>query len=334
MKQVIVAFTGAGSGSGKTALICDLVARFRRAAAVKVCEGGAALVTDDPARIMVKGKDTWRMKKAGALRVVLVSGPDGRKKALLRKALLLARGCSPVFVEGSAALGALKPDLAVFVDFTDGKEGKPGSEALRGRSGLVVRHGDGACAKIARIVGVLMEGGKRGELMKRILAAMTGGQVSCPAARAAAARAGTPAALVGGLCDETGIRVSHCALGCFGGGPGGGRRDRPLAPPFTVRSKLWIEQKGRLVIGDGRARLLRGIEQEGSLSGAARRCRLSYRRAWSMVHSIEERTGRKVIDTAIGGKTGGGSALTPYGRKLLGFYEKVCRKPMIYDVEG
>ena len=88
------------------------------------------------------------------------------------------------------------------------------------------------------------------------------------------------------------------------------------------RAKLWIEQDGRLVLSDYRVRLLEHIDDTGSLSEAAARMQLSYRRAWGKVKEIEQNLGIKLVESAAGGPGGGGSHLTTEGKRLITLYRE------------
>lgn len=88
------------------------------------------------------------------------------------------------------------------------------------------------------------------------------------------------------------------------------------------RSKFWIEKDGKLALSDYRVRLLRLIDETGSLSEAAVGMQLSYRRAWGKLKEIEQNLGVKLVDTSVGGSGGGGSRLTADGRRLVERYER------------
>ena len=88
------------------------------------------------------------------------------------------------------------------------------------------------------------------------------------------------------------------------------------------RAKLWLEKDGRIVLSDYRVRLLLHIDETGSLAEAAALMQLSYRRAWGKVREIEQNLGVKLVESAAGGAGGGGSRLTPEGRRLVGLYER------------
>src|SRR5262249_60270670 len=66
-------------------------------------------------------------------------------------------------------------------------------------------------------------------------------------------------------------------------------------------------------IGPGKIALLEAIRSTGSISAAARRLGMSYRRAWLLVEQINEALQEPAVTAAIGGRQGGGAALTPKG---------------------
>lgn len=88
--------------------------------------------------------------------------------------------------------------------------------------------------------------------------------------------------------------------------------------------KIWIEHKGKPVLGKGGAQILQQIEKEKSLSKAAKKLDMSYRYVWSYVQKIEKTLGEQIILTYRGGKYGGGGArLTSLGKSLLDEYLRV-----------
>jgi molybdate transport system regulatory protein len=73
-------------------------------------------------------------------------------------------------------------------------------------------------------------------------------------------------------------------------------------------------------IGPGKIGLLEGIERCGSLSAAARALGMSYRRAWLLLHNTNEGFREPVVKLSVGGKDGGGTQLTDFGRRLVADY--------------
>ena len=87
--------------------------------------------------------------------------------------------------------------------------------------------------------------------------------------------------------------------------------------------KIWIENEaGQSFLGDGRAELLQAIREDGSLSAAAKRMKMSYRKAWYHLNEMEKVLGRKLVDRSTGGKAGGGCELTETGLELLENYHR------------
>ena len=76
-------------------------------------------------------------------------------------------------------------------------------------------------------------------------------------------------------------------------------------------------------MGPGKADLLDAIAQTGSISAAARQMRMSYRRAWLLVHTMNECFAEPLVNAAKGGKTGGGASLTATGAEVLAKYREV-----------
>lgn len=75
------------------------------------------------------------------------------------------------------------------------------------------------------------------------------------------------------------------------------------------------------VFGPGRVTLLRAIEATGSISAAARRMGMSYRRAWLLVEAMNHEFREPLVTRHIGGVSGGGAALTPFARNLAAHYD-------------
>jgi 8-oxo-dGTP diphosphatase len=90
---------------------------------------------------------------------------------------------------------------------------------------------------------------------------------------------------------------------------------------YDLRLKMWLVKDGEFVISDGRARLLRRIKETRSISKAAKEMGMSYRHAWGILHRIGENAGGDIVTSSRGGKSGGESALTPLGEKILTEYD-------------
>ncbi len=98
-----------------------------------------------------------------------------------------------------------------------------------------------------------------------------------------------------------------------------------MADGLCARYKVWLEYRGRALLGEGGARLLELIEETGSLSEAARRMGVSYTFAWNYIRRRERFLGVKLIESSRGGHHGGETVLTEEARRLLGLYRELSR---------
>jgi molybdate transport system regulatory protein len=78
-------------------------------------------------------------------------------------------------------------------------------------------------------------------------------------------------------------------------------------------------------MGPGKADLLDAIAETGSISAAARAMRMSYRRAWILVDTMNSSFRKPLVDTSKGGVEGGGARLTPTGRTVLTRYRALAK---------
>lgn len=92
---------------------------------------------------------------------------------------------------------------------------------------------------------------------------------------------------------------------------------------MKIKSKIWIETEGGIVISEGRIQLLKLIESTGSLNKAAKEMNISYQKAWKLVDASNKASEEPLIASQIGGSKGGGSVLTPYGKSLIESFEKI-----------
>lgn len=79
-------------------------------------------------------------------------------------------------------------------------------------------------------------------------------------------------------------------------------------------------------LGPGKIALLEAIARCGSISAAAREMEMSYRRAWLLVEAMNKAFQQPVVVAAVGGKRGGGAAITPFAQDLLCRYRRIESK--------
>jgi molybdate transport system regulatory protein len=77
--------------------------------------------------------------------------------------------------------------------------------------------------------------------------------------------------------------------------------------------------------GPGKARLLELIAETGSISAAARAMGMSYRRAWLLIDDLKTVFGEAVVETAAGGRQGGGARLSARGASVLAAFRRMER---------
>src|ERR1700761_2994114 len=73
-------------------------------------------------------------------------------------------------------------------------------------------------------------------------------------------------------------------------------------------------------LGPGKIALLEQIAGSGSLSEAARKLQMSYRRAWLLLEDLNTAFQQPVAQMSVGGRGGGGASLTPFGSELVSAY--------------
>ncbi|MCI8896011.1 MAG: hypothetical protein HFI42_08220 [Lachnospiraceae bacterium] len=88
----------------------------------------------------------------------------------------------------------------------------------------------------------------------------------------------------------------------------------------VVRVFLYDEQ-GERFFGEGPCRLLKGVEQLGSLKKSADSMGMAYTKALAIIRRAERELGFSLTEKMIGGKGGGGSRLTLRAKEFLEKYE-------------
>ncbi|MDX1575515.1 MAG: LysR family transcriptional regulator [Kiloniellales bacterium] len=83
-----------------------------------------------------------------------------------------------------------------------------------------------------------------------------------------------------------------------------------------------------IAIGPGKADLLDAIVAGGSISAAAKRMGMSYRRAWLLVDTMNSCFRGPLVASARGGAGGGGARLTPLGQEVLARYRDMEAKAL------
>ncbi len=81
------------------------------------------------------------------------------------------------------------------------------------------------------------------------------------------------------------------------------------------------DEGGGRIFGPGPYRLLKKVDECGSLSAAARSMGMSYSKALRILKRAEEGLGERLVERRIGGESGGSSSLSAAGRLLMRRFE-------------
>lgn len=87
--------------------------------------------------------------------------------------------------------------------------------------------------------------------------------------------------------------------------------------------RISMETEVGAFLGATRIRLLEAIAVHGSISQAAKAVPLSYKAAWDAVDAMNNLADEPLVMRATGGKNGGGTQLTDYGRRMVAMYRAV-----------
>ena len=90
---------------------------------------------------------------------------------------------------------------------------------------------------------------------------------------------------------------------------------------MRAATSVFLYEDDDRFFGEGPCRLLRGIEECGSLRASAAKMNLSYSKATAILNRAEAALGFPLTEKQIGGKGGGGSKLTPQAVAFLEKYE-------------
>jgi molybdate transport system regulatory protein len=94
---------------------------------------------------------------------------------------------------------------------------------------------------------------------------------------------------------------------------------------LRINGRVWLETTSEgeteRFLGIGRMELLGHIQQTGSINQAAKAMRMSYKRAWELVQSMNKLADTPLVVTQTGGEKGGGAVVTSEGERYLAQYQ-------------
>jgi molybdate transport system regulatory protein len=93
---------------------------------------------------------------------------------------------------------------------------------------------------------------------------------------------------------------------------------------ISLQPRFRITLKREIALGPGKAELLQLVAETGSIGEAAKRMRMSYMRAWSLIQTINRCFKEPLVLATHGGEGGGGGAeLTEAGYKVAALYQRM-----------
>jgi molybdate transport system regulatory protein len=96
--------------------------------------------------------------------------------------------------------------------------------------------------------------------------------------------------------------------------------DTPKPAPI-LRLRIHLSEGDWM--GPGKADLLAGIAETGSIAAAGRRMDMSYKRAWMLIEVMNAMFEKPLVVAARGGAGHGGASLTAEGERVLALYRRM-----------
>ena len=95
---------------------------------------------------------------------------------------------------------------------------------------------------------------------------------------------------------------------------------------LKVRNRIWIDGQDGTFLGNGRIQLLEKIHEFGSINDAAKDLKMSYRKALSLLNSMNKQAPDPFVIKNTGGAGGGGTQVTKAGLNAIKKFQKLNDK--------
>lgn len=96
--------------------------------------------------------------------------------------------------------------------------------------------------------------------------------------------------------------------------------------PDRLVSRIEVSARAGSFLGDVRIRLLEMIDVHRSITQAARQVPMSYKAAWDAVDAMNNLAPQVLVERTTGGRQGGGSRLSAYGRQVVAMYRALAQR--------
>ncbi|HSH84001.1 MAG TPA: LysR family transcriptional regulator [Guyparkeria sp.] len=91
-----------------------------------------------------------------------------------------------------------------------------------------------------------------------------------------------------------------------------------------IHARLWlIDAAGEHYLGVGKVRLMEAIDELGTISHAARKLGMSYKRAWSLIQEVNQLEDEIYVTREVGGAGGGHAKVTEAGHAAIARYREL-----------
>jgi molybdate transport system regulatory protein len=97
-------------------------------------------------------------------------------------------------------------------------------------------------------------------------------------------------------------------------------------PHARLKATLRIVGDEVPFFGPGRLQLLQNIEATGSINQAAKNMNMSYKKAWTMISSMNEQATTPLVVMQTGGSSGGGAVVTAEGHAIMAYYQALAER--------
>lgn len=92
---------------------------------------------------------------------------------------------------------------------------------------------------------------------------------------------------------------------------------------ISLHYKVWLSDiQGQGILGDGKWKILKLIEEKGSMKAACDELGWTYRRTWGNLKRIETFFGFPLLEKHRGGSERGSTLLTPEGKRLVSAFDR------------
>ena len=92
---------------------------------------------------------------------------------------------------------------------------------------------------------------------------------------------------------------------------------------MSIEALVTLRGTDAPAMGRDRVRLLEAVARHGSITAAAKAVGLSYKAAWDALDSMANLFGQPLVTGRAGGKSGGGTGLTPSGMRIVQAFHRL-----------